>query len=146
MTITNFTPLASTIGGLMIGLAAAGMLLINGRIAGVSGIAAGLAMPSAKGDRVWRWAFILGLLASGALLVRWLPSAFAIGIERSPAVLIVAGVLVGVGTRIGSGCTSGHGVCGIGRGSPRSIVATITFILAGMVTVFIVQRLFGGIL
>lgn len=137
---TDFTPGLSLIGGLLIGVAAALFLLLNGRIAGISGILGGLFKPVA-GDIAWRIAFLLGLVSSPILysLVAPLPE---IQVNASFPVLVVAGVLVGVGTRYGSGCTSGHGVCGLSRFSPRSLAATAAFMLAGFLTVFIVRHLF----
>ena len=137
----HFTPLASFGGGLLIGLGAAVLLLANGRVAGVSGIAGGLLRP-ARGDIGWRLAFILGLLAAplGWLALQAMPPA---QIDHTPALLAVSGLLVGVGTRFGSGCTSGHGVCGIARLSPRSIVATLCFLAAGFVTVYVMRHVLG---
>lgn len=137
----HFTPLASFGGGLLIGLGAAVLLLANGRVAGVSGIAGGLLRP-ARGDIGWRLAFLLGLLAAplGWLALQAMPPA---QIDHSPALLAVSGLLVGLGTRFGSGCTSGHGVCGIARLSPRSIVATICFVAAGFVTVYVMRHVLG---
>jgi uncharacterized membrane protein YedE/YeeE len=137
----HFTPLASFGGGLLIGLGAAVLLLANGRVAGVSGIAGGLLRP-ARGDIGWRLAFILGLLAAplGWLALQAMPPA---QIDHAPALLAVAGLLVGLGTRFGSGCTSGHGVCGIARLSPRSIVATLCFVAAGFVTVYVMRHVLG---
>jgi uncharacterized membrane protein YedE/YeeE len=137
----HFTPLASFGGGLLIGLGAALLLLANGRIAGVSGILGGLLRP-ARGDVGWRLAFILGLLAAplGWLALQAMPPA---QIDHAPALLTVAGLLVGLGTRFGSGCTSGHGVCGIARLSPRSLVATLCFMVAGFATVFVTRHLLG---
>ena len=122
---THFTPWTSLAGGLLIGTAAAMFLLLNGRIAGISGILGGLLRPRA-GDIGWRVAFIAGLLAAPLLyqLAAPLP---AVQIDAGTAVLVVAGLLVGIGTRYGSGCTSGHGVCGLSRLSPRSLVATLAF-------------------
>lgn len=136
----DFTPGLSLIGGLLIGVAAGLFLLLNGRIAGISGILGGLFKPVA-GDIAWRIAFLLGLVTSPVLysLVAPLPE---IQVSASFPVLIVAGVLVGIGTRYGSGCTSGHGVCGLSRFSPRSLAATAAFMLAGFLTVFIVHHLF----
>lgn len=133
-----FTPASAAAGGALIGLAAAMLLLWNGRVAGVSGIAAGLLRPS-QGDFAWRAAFLLGLVAAPAVyaLVHNLPP---IAFETSMPVLALSGLLVGIGTRIGSGCTSGHGICGIARLSPRSIVSTLCFVGAGMVTVFLVRH------
>jgi len=137
----HFTPLASFGGGLLIGLGAAVLLLANGRVAGVSGIAGGLLRP-ARGDIGWRLAFILGLLAAplGWLALQAMPPA---QIDHAPALLAVSGLLVGLGTRFGSGCTSGHGVCGIARLSPRSIVATLCFVAAGFVTVYVMRHVLG---
>lgn len=135
----NFTPWTSLVGGLLIGLATASFLLFNGRIAGISGIVGGLLRP-VKGDVVWRVAFVLGLVLAPVAyrLVAPLP---AVQVETSSTLLVVAGLLVGVGTRYGSGCTSGHGVCGLSRRSPRSMVATAAFMVAGFATVFIVRHL-----
>jgi len=135
----HFTPLASFGGGLLIGLGAAVLLLANGRIAGVSGILGGLLRP-ARGDVGWRLAFLLGLLAAplGWLALQAMPPA---QIDHKPALLAAAGLLVGLGTRFGSGCTSGHGVCGIARLSPRSMVATLCFMAAGFLTVFVTRHI-----
>lgn len=137
----SFSPGAALAGGVLIGLATAMFLLLNGRIAGVSGILAGLLKP-AKSDVGWRIAFVLGLLGA--------PTAYLLGghvpqpqIDASWSTLVVAGILVGIGTRYGSGCTSGHGVCGLSRLSPRSFVATITFMGAGFATVFVVRHVLG---
>lgn len=137
----NFTPWLSLAGGVLIGIATAMFLLLNGRIAGISGILGGLLRP-VKGDVGWRIAFVAGLIFS--------PIAFSIAaplptvqINADAASLIMAGLLVGIGTRYGSGCTSGHGVCGLSRLSPRSMAATALFMLAGFVTVFITRHLIG---
>lgn len=139
----SFTPIASTVGGLLIGLAAAGLLMFHGRIAGISGIAGGI-FRRQEGDIAWRIMFLVGLLAAGAGWSYFRPEDYVFGIERSTTALVVAGLLVGVGTQLGSGCTSGHGVCGIGRLSKRSTVATGTFMLTAAITVFIVNELLGG--
>ena len=137
----HFTPLPSLAGGLLIGVATAMFLLFNGRIAGISGILGGLLRPMA-GDTGWRMAFVLGLL--GAPLVYGFAAPLpSVQIDATTTTLAVAGLLVGVGTRYGSGCTSGHGVCGLSRLSLRSMVATASFMLAGFVTVFIVRHLIG---
>ncbi|MBS0307447.1 MAG: YeeE/YedE family protein [Proteobacteria bacterium] len=138
----HFTPLLSLSGGLLIGLAAAALVLFNGRIAGISGIVGGLLRPQ-TGDRAWRLAFIVGLLLSPLLygLAVALPES---RVDAGWPTLIAAGLLVGIGTRYGSGCTSGHGVCGISRLSPRSLVATVIFMAAGFATVFIVRHVLGG--
>ena len=137
----HFTPWASLAGGILIGLAAALLLLANGRIAGISGILGGLLRP-ARGDVAWRVAFLGGLFLAPLvwLTLRAMPPA---QIDHSPALLAAAGLLVGLGTRFGSGCTSGHGVCGIARLSPRSLAATACFMAAGIVTVFIVRHVLG---
>ena len=137
----HFTPWSSLAGGLLIGVATAMFLLLNGRVAGITGILGGILRPKA-GDIGWRLAFVLGLL--GAPLVYGLAAPLpSVHIDADTASLIVAGLLVGVGTRYGSGCTSGHGVCGLSRLSPRSMVAVAAFMLAGFVTVFLVRHLIG---
>jgi uncharacterized membrane protein YedE/YeeE len=138
----HFTPWASLAGGIFIGLATALLLLANGRVAGVSGILGGLLRP-ARGDVAWRVAFIAGLFLAPIvwLTLRAMPPA---QIDHSPALLAAGGLLVGIGTRFGSGCTSGHGVCGIARLSPRSLLATACFMAAGVVTVFVVRHVLGG--
>ncbi|MCK7548480.1 YeeE/YedE family protein [Marinobacter koreensis] len=139
---SQFTPWSALIGGILIGLAAASFLLLNGRIAGISGILGGLLTPL-RGDIAWRAAFILGLIGAPAVwfLFADLP---AINIEANVPSLIIAGLLVGVGTRYGSGCTSGHGVCGLSRLSARSLVATLCFMSSGFVTVFVIRHIIGG--
>ena len=134
---THFTPWASLGGGMLIGLAAAMLVLLNGRIAGVSGIVGGLLVPRA-GDVGWRLAFVVGLLAAPLAM-----SFYAVNprIDAGFGTLALAGLLVGVGTSYGSGCTSGHGVCGLSRLSPRSLVATAAFMAAGIATVFIARHL-----
>jgi uncharacterized membrane protein YedE/YeeE len=117
--------------------------LLDGKIAGISGILAGVLKP-VRGDTLWRICFLAGLLAGGMLLRIFLPTAFDFGIIRPLPMLIIAGLLVGFGTRLGSGCTSGHGVCGISRLSPRSLVATGTFIIAGALVVYLVNHLMGS--
>ena len=137
--LNNFTPWASLVGGLIIGLATVLFLMFNGRIAGISGIVGGLLNPK-KSDILWRIAFVAGLVLSPLAfgLVSSIPKVL---IGASYPVLILAGLLVGIGTRYGSGCTSGHGVCGLSRRSPRSMVATIAFMLTGFVTVYIIRHL-----
>jgi len=135
----HFTPWSALAGGVLLGLASALFILLNGRVLGISGILGGLLRPRA-GDAGWRIAFIAGLLAAPAV---W--SLFAAPvvprIDATPALLVVAGLLVGWGTRYGSGCTSGHGVCGLSRMSPRSLVATLAFMGAGFATVFVMRHL-----
>jgi len=132
-----FTPYASLAGGVLIGLAAASFVLLNGRIAGISGILGGLLRPAA-GDVAWRAAFVLGLVAA-PLAYALFAAVPAPRISAGWMSLVAAGLLVGIGTRYGSGCTSGHGVCGLSRLSPRSLVATLAFMAAGFATVFILR-------
>ena len=138
---SQFTPGAALTGGLLIGLAAASFLLLNGRIAGISGILGGLLVP-ARRDILWRVAFLAGLVGTPSLwlLFSELPP---IQIDAGYPALIVAGLLVGIGTRYGSGCTSGHGVCGLSRLSPRSLVATLSFMATGFLTGFVIRHLMG---
>ena len=133
---THFTPLESAIGGVVIGAAASMLILFCGRVAGISGILGGV-LSRANNDKGWRIAFLLGMVLSPVLwrLVAPLP---AVSISASWPMLVVAGLLVGVGTRYGSGCTSGHGVCGLSRLSVRSLVATLTFMAAAFITVWLV--------
>jgi uncharacterized membrane protein YedE/YeeE len=138
-----FTPLPSLLGGALIGLSAALVLLALGRVAGVSGIFGGLLAPK-RGDLGWRLAFALGLMFGGALVSRVMPSLLAVNIDRSLETLAVAGLLAGFGARMSNGCTSGHGVCGLARFSRRSLVAVTTFITTGALTVFVVLHLCGG--
>jgi uncharacterized membrane protein YedE/YeeE len=137
----QYTPWASLAGGILIGLATALLLLANGRVAGISGILGGLLRPT-RGDIAWRVTFILGLFVAPLawLTMGAMPPA---QIDHSPALLAAGGLLVGIGTRFGNGCTSGHGVCGIARLSPRSLLATVCFIAAGFATVFIVRHVLG---
>lgn len=137
----NFTMWMPLAGGLLIGLAATILLYFNGRIAGVSGILGGLLKPT-KGDIVWRLAFISGLMISSFFYLVASPLPVPT-IDADITTLIIAGLMVGFGTRYGSGCTSGHGVCGLSRGSPRSFVATISFMGAGVLTVYFVKHLIG---
>jgi len=141
----NFTPLSALAGGALIGLAASMMLLFNGRIAGISGIFGGLLKP-VGGDIAWRALFVGGLLAGGVGLYLVAPHTIAATAERSLAMTGLAGLMVGFGVRMGNGCTSGHGVCGIGRLSPRSLAATVTFMATGIATVFVIRHLLPGVL
>jgi uncharacterized membrane protein YedE/YeeE len=138
---TNFTIWQSLTGGLLIGLSASLLLFFNGRIAGISGIVGGLLRP-VEGDVGWRVAFISGLMVSSFvyLIARQFPVSI---IDADITTLIIAGLLIGFGTRYGSGCTSGHGVCGLSRGSLRSFVATALFMAAGVLTVYFVKNLMG---
>jgi uncharacterized membrane protein YedE/YeeE len=138
---TAFTPWSALIGGVVIGIAAATLALFNGRVAGISGIVGALLRPAFP-DVTWRVAFVAGLLLAPVAyaVFRTLP---AVTIDAGYPMLILAGLLVGVGTRYASGCTSGHGVCGLSRLSPRSVVATLTFMAAGFVTVYLVRHAFN---
>ena len=136
---THFTPWASLAGGVLLGLAASAFILINGRILGISGIIGGLLSPR-SGDAGWRIAFVLGLLAAPALYYLAAGPVLAT-VDAGWGAVIAAGLLVGVGTRYGSGCTSGHGVCGLSRLSPRSLMATLAFMGAGFAMVFVVRHL-----
>ena len=139
---SSFTPWAALAGGVLIGLAAAMLLLFNGRIAGISGIVGGLLRPT-RGDVTWRAGFVAGLVLAPLawLLFGALPK---LHVDAGLPVLVVAGLLVGIGTRVGSGCTSGHGVCGLSRGSLRSLAATGTFMATGFAVVFLVRHLVGS--
>ena len=144
MDIVNFTPVSAVIGGAIIGLSAAFLLLVKGRIAGISGIAGGIILPE-KGDLAWRIFFVIGLILGG-LIYQWLdlgPELREIKSLVGTSTLIIAGLLVGIGTTVGTGCTSGHGICGLARRSPRSLVATLTFMGSAILTVFIVRHLIG---
>jgi uncharacterized membrane protein YedE/YeeE len=135
----SFTPWSSLAGGVLIGISAAMFALLNGRVAGISGVLGGILKP-VKGDIAWRVAFVLGLLVAPLMyvLIAEVPRP---QIDASYAALVVAGLLVGVGTRYGSGCTSGHGVCGLSRLSPRSLAATAAFMGAGFLTVYVTRHL-----
>ena len=137
----HFTPWTSLAGGILLGLASALFILVNGRILGISGIVGGLLRPG-SGDRGWRISFLLGLLAA-PLVYAAVATPIAPRIDAGWAVVVAAGFLVGVGTRYGSGCTSGHGICGLSRLSPRSLVATLAFMGAGFATVFLARHALG---
>ncbi len=134
-----YTPSTSLAGGILIGAAAAMLVLLNGRVAGISGIVGGLLKP-VRGEVAWRAAFVIGLV-SAPLVYRLASAAPQLRIDASYGALVLAGLLVGFGTRLGSGCTSGHGVCGLSRLSLRSLVATLAFMGAGFATVFVVRHL-----
>ncbi|MRW89859.1 YeeE/YedE family protein [Duganella sp. FT80W] len=138
---THFTPWSALAGGVLIGLASAAFVLFNGRIAGISGILGGLLRPRG-GDIGWRLAFIGGLIAAPLLYQQFAPLPLPPAqVDASTTTLLLAGLVVGIGTRYGAGCTSGHGVCGLSRLSPRSLAATLAFMLAGFATVFIIRHL-----
>ncbi len=138
----NFTPLTGIIGGVLIGLAATLTLWANGRIAGISGILSGVVFPS-RTDFTWRALFLGGMLLGPLLYILVTGESLALDIQAGPLLTIVAGLLVGFGTRLGSGCTSGHGICGIARFSKRSFSATATFIGAAVITVFLTRHVLG---
>lgn len=137
--MAEFNWMTALIGGILIGISSTIMLAWNGRIAGISGMVHGLVTPAA-GEVTWRWIFLVGLIGGGALYE------FGAGFGRTPQLgfmplaMIIGGLLVGFGTRMGNGCTSGHGVCGLGRLSPRSLVAVITFLATGMITVYVMRH------
>lgn len=141
MNPTDTPYIAGLVGGLLIGIAAAMFILLNGRVAGISGILAGLVRADHK-DKLWRAMFVLGL-AAAPYIYRIASDLPVMTIEAGTLELIIAGLLVGLGTSYASGCTSGHGVCGISRGSLRSIAATLTFMTAGVVTVYLTRHAFG---
>jgi uncharacterized membrane protein YedE/YeeE len=144
MTATDFTPWASLLGGALIGASAVMLMAANGRIAGVSGIAVRLLPPYADGELAGRLAFILGIVMAPLLVLLFTGSAPVPSIEAGPALLLLAGLLVGFGSVWGNGCTSGHGVCGLSRLSLRSLVATLTFMATAMATVFLTRHVLGG--
>jgi hypothetical protein len=137
--VENFTPISGLIGGLLIGLSTALMILFNGKIAGISGIVGGLL--ARKGSEVgWRAVFVVGLLLGAFLYMLATGGPITVNLQASLPVMVVAGLLVGFGTRLGSGCTSGHGISGIARFSKRSIVATLVFVGMAMITVFVTHQ------
>ena len=139
----NFTPYSALLGGALIGVAATLMLWVNGRITGISGILGGVLFP-VQTDALWRVLFIAGLLSGAVLYTVASGSSIELQTQATPLLSIVAGFLVGFGTRLGSGCTSGHGICGIARVSKRSFVATAVFMVTAIVTVFLVRHALGG--
>ena len=140
--MSDFTPISALIGGALIGGSAAWFLVMNGRIAGISGILGGLLQLS-RSDFGWRFAFLAGMLLAPFIFLAAGGARPVIEINAPAGLLVLAGLLVGFGTRLGAGCTSGHGVCGIGRASPRSIAATLIFVGTAIVTVFITRHLMG---
>ena len=139
---SHFSPWSSLSGGILLGIAAALFILINGRILGISGIVGGL-LPPKRGDAAWRLFFLLGMATSPWVFKLVAPVGFMAQprFEVSAGLVALAGFLVGLGTRYGSGCTSGHGVCGLSRMSPRSVVATLTFMATGFFTVYIMRHI-----
>lgn len=140
MTITDFTPVTGLLGGLMIGLAAIILLLGSGRIAGISGVLAGVMGQAPAGDRQWRWFFLGGLVIGGLLYLVFNDHQWGATAATPAWPVLLGAVLVGFGTRMGNGCTSGHGICGLSRFSIRSLVATLSFMAAGFITVFVVRH------
>lgn len=145
MTIVNFTPLPALLGGALIGLAAAFLLYAKGRIAGISGIAGGIIYPESREDIGWRIVFVIGLILGGFIYQAsgWGAGVAHIQAQVDKPLLVLGGLLVGIGTQIGTGCTSGHGICGLARRSPRSLVATLCFMTSAILTVFITRHLLG---
>lgn len=141
---TEFTPLSATAGGVLIGFSAVLLMAMIGRIAGISGIAGALLLPRPAADWGWRLAFIIGLIAGPIVLALVTGAPTPIQFPMGTAVMAVAGFLVGVGSMLGNGCTSGHGVCGLARLSARSLVATATFMVAAIVVVFLARHVIGG--
>ena len=138
-----FTPIPSLLGGIILGVAAALYVLFHGRILGISGIISGLLRPK-SGDRAWRMALILGLLTAPLLAALFFEIHPIVEVEADWLAVVIAGLLVGFGTQYGSGCTSGHGICGLSRLSPRSLVATVSFMTAGFLIVFVLRHVIGG--
>ncbi|WFE89945.1 YeeE/YedE thiosulfate transporter family protein [Roseibium porphyridii] len=142
--MTEFTPLLSFGGGVLIGLAAVALMAVHGRIAGINGIVSGFLTTQLNQDWAWRAAFLAGMVASPLIFLGLSGQLPEISIPSSPLLLVVGGFLTGVGTTFGSGCTSGHGVCGMSRLSGRSIVATMTFMMTAAITVYLTRHVFGG--
>ncbi|MEZ5977365.1 MAG: YeeE/YedE thiosulfate transporter family protein [Planctomycetota bacterium] len=143
MTIVDFDPVTAVVGGVLVGLSATVLLATHGKIAGMSGMVARLFTSSAE-ERTWRAVFLLGLLAGAALCFALVPGADAFVVTDDPLRLVAAGLIVGFGTRLGGGCTSGHGVCGLAVGSRRSLVAVLSFMGAGFATVYVVAHVLTG--
>jgi uncharacterized membrane protein YedE/YeeE len=144
MTVTEFTPFASSLGGALIGVAAVMLMALNGRIAGISGIVGRLLPPYAGADPIGAACIVLGLIASPLLYQAVTGAPVVQTVSDQGGLMAVAGLLVGFGTATGGGCTSGHGVCGIARLSPRSVVATVTFMATGFATVYLLRHVIGG--
>lgn len=142
--MTEFTPLLSFLGGTLIGLATVALMAVHGRIAGINGIASGFLTTQLNQDWAWRAAFLAGMVASPLILLGLTGRLPEITVPSSPLLLVAGGFLTGIGTTYGSGCTSGHGVCGMSRLSARSIVATLTFMATAVLTVFVTRHVFGG--
>lgn len=139
----NFNPISAAIGGILIGLSASLLMLLNGRIAGISGIVGQLLNRLDRIEMLWRVAFLVGLIAGGLIYAQFMPVDFPRPVSTNQLTLIIGGLLVGFGTAMGSGCTSGHGVCGISRFSLRSLLATVSFLCMGMLTVYLIRHILG---
>lgn len=141
--MSEFTPVSALVGGFLLGAAGLVLLFSNGRVAGISGIFGGV-LGFKKGDTLWRVVFIAGLLVGGVILTFAYPETLRFELKSSAPTVMLAGLLVGIGSRMGSGCTSGHGICGVGRISPRSIIAVVTFMATGIAAAVAVHLIFGG--
>ena len=141
----EFTLIKPLFGGFLLGLAALSLLFFNGRVAGVSGILGGF-LSFRKRDTLWRFAFLAGLVAGGVLLLATCPETLDLNLKSSPPAVMLAGLLVGIGSRMGSGCTSGHGICGIGRLSQRSMIAAVIFLSSGIAAAVSIDLVFGGLI
>jgi len=139
----SFTPIPSLLGGMILGVAAALYVILHGRILGISGIVSGLLRPK-ESDTAWRLSLVLGLITAPFLAALFFGIFPIIEIDSSWTTIVIAGLLVGFGAQYGSGCTSGHGICGLSRLSPRSLLATLAFMDAGFITVFVIRHLIGG--
>jgi hypothetical protein len=139
----SFTPIPSLLGGMILGVAAALYVILHGRILGISGIVSGLLRPK-ESDTAWRLSLVLGLITAPFLAALFFGIFPIIEIDSSWTTIMIAGLLVGFGAQYGSGCTSGHGICGLSRLSPRSLLATLAFMGAGFITVFVIRHLIGG--
>lgn len=143
--IGNTALIYPILGGILIGLASIGMMLFNGRIAGISGILKG-ALRYEKNDFLWRVMFVLGMVLTGIVISRLFPNYAVIEINRTVWAYGISGLLIGIGAGLSNGCTSGHGVCGVGRLSNRSVMITMMFTISGIITVWVINRLFGGLI
>ncbi|MBL4743337.1 MAG: YeeE/YedE family protein [Cycloclasticus sp.] len=140
----NFTPYSALAGGILIGISASILMYLNGRVAGISGIVSGIFNNPSRQEKLWRLAFVVGLVGGAFVYAYFFPVVVAPREYMTTALLVVGGLIVGVGTAMGGGCTSGHGVCGISRFSLRSITATMTFLASGIVTVYFVKMFLGA--
>lgn len=141
---TAFTPFASLLGGALIGIAATLLMLVHGRIMGATGILTGAIQPEGAGDRGWRLATLAGMASAPLVYLAIAGAPAPLEVPVSTAMLVLGGIIVGIGVTLGGGCTSGHGVCGLARLSPRSLVATLTFMATTAATVFVVRHVFGA--